>query len=65
VEGNETILTGSVVDQSPLHGILAKINDLGLSLVSVNKLPDNEGVNEKVSLVFRSRLLDYYIEMPV
>jgi len=39
VEGNETVLVGVVTDQSALHGILAKINDLGLSLISVNKLP--------------------------
>jgi len=35
VQGNETILEGTVLDQSALHGILAKINDLGLPLVSV------------------------------
>jgi len=39
VQGNETVLVGRVIDQAALHGILAKINDLGLSLISVNKLP--------------------------
>ena len=39
VEGDETVLAGMVPDQSALHGILAKINDLGLSLISVIKLP--------------------------
>ncbi len=48
-QGDETILIGVVCDQSALHGILAKINDLGLSLISVNKLPDHEGSDEKVS----------------
>ena len=38
LEGNETSLIGIVADQSALHGILAKINDLGLPLISVNKL---------------------------
>jgi hypothetical protein len=38
VQGDETLLVGVVLDQSALHGILAKINDLGLSLISVNKL---------------------------
>ena len=38
VQGNETVLEGVVPDQSALHGILAKINDLGLSLISVTKL---------------------------
>ncbi len=32
----ETLLTGSVVDQSALYGLVAKLRDLGLSLVSVN-----------------------------
>ncbi|HSB66336.1 MAG TPA: hypothetical protein VLD65_07140 [Anaerolineales bacterium] len=37
-QGDETILVGVVCDQSALHGILAKINDLGLSIISINKL---------------------------
>jgi len=32
----ETLLTGSVVDQSALYGLVAKLRDLGLPLVSVN-----------------------------
>ncbi len=42
VQGDETFLIGNVTDQSQLHGILAKINELGLSLISVNKLTDSE-----------------------
>jgi hypothetical protein len=34
-EDEETILTGSLADQSALYGMLAKMRDLGLSLVSV------------------------------
>jgi hypothetical protein len=33
--GDETLLTGSVVDQAALHGLLAKIRDLGLPLLLV------------------------------
>ena len=32
---NETLLTGPVADQIALHGLLAKIRDLGLTLLSV------------------------------
>jgi hypothetical protein len=32
----ETVLTGLVVDQSALYGLLAKLRDLGLPLLSVN-----------------------------
>ena len=35
-EDGTTLLRGSVVDQSALHGILKKIRDLGLPLLSVN-----------------------------
>ena len=31
-----TILTGPIRDQSELHGVLKKINNLGLTLISVN-----------------------------
>jgi hypothetical protein len=37
VQGDETALAGIVPDQSALHGILAKINDLGLSIISVKR----------------------------
>jgi len=37
----DTLLQGIVPDQAALHGILAKINDLGLPIVSVESLePD-------------------------
>jgi hypothetical protein len=35
-DGEETILTGLAYDQAELFGILLKIRDLGLKLVSVN-----------------------------
>ena len=35
---NETYLIGSVADQAALHGLLAKIRDLGLSLSSVRRV---------------------------
>jgi len=33
-----TTLTGSVIDQSALHGMLRRVGDLGMTLVSVNVL---------------------------
>ena len=37
-ENGETRLTGQVVDQAALHGLLRKVRDLGLPLISVNRL---------------------------
>lgn len=33
----ETLLTGLIQDQAALHGALAKIRDLGLSIISVRR----------------------------
>lgn len=35
----ETLLTGSVLDQAALHGVLARCRDLGLPLISINPIP--------------------------
>ena len=32
----ETILSGAIADQAALYGLLAKLRDLGLPLISVN-----------------------------
>lgn len=36
IRGGQTAITGPVVDQAQLHGILNRVGDLGLELVSVN-----------------------------
>ena len=42
-EGAETILTGPVADQAALHGLLIRIRDLNLTLLSVEQTdPDQE-----------------------
>ena len=37
-EGDQTILTGPVADQAALHGVLIRIRDLNLRLLSVECL---------------------------
>jgi hypothetical protein len=36
-EDGDTLLTGLVVDQAALYGLLKKVRDLGMPLVSVNR----------------------------
>lgn len=37
-ESGETLLTGPVADQAALHGLLRRIRDTGLTLVSVERV---------------------------
>lgn len=41
-ENGDTLLTGPVIDQSALHGLLKKVRDLGMTLVSVVPVQPNE-----------------------
>lgn len=38
LDDGDTLLTGSVIDQSALHGLLKKVRDLGMPLLSVNRV---------------------------
>jgi len=37
-QGDETVICGLLPDQSALHGLLTKVRDLGLCLISVRRL---------------------------
>jgi hypothetical protein len=41
-----TVLSGTLPDQSALHGILDKIRNLGLTVISVRRMPPGEGRTE-------------------
>ena len=38
VQGEETVISGLIADQPALHGLLTKVRDLGLCLISVRLL---------------------------
>lgn len=46
-QGGETILSGTITDQSALHGILDRVRDLGLSVISVRRIPPKESGVER------------------
>jgi hypothetical protein len=41
-EEEETVLSGEVLDQSELYGLIAKLRDLGLDLIYVKHSEDGE-----------------------
>lgn len=41
LEKGETLLSGPIVDQAALHGVLARIRDLNLTLISVEQIASN------------------------
>ena len=43
-ENGNTLLTGPVTDQAALHGLLKKVRDLGMPLVSVNPVTPDPAV---------------------
>ncbi len=48
--GGESSLTGTFADQAQLHGLLDRVRDLGIDLVSVNPLTDDpatESANDR------------------
>ena len=42
LDNGETLLTGPVVDQAALHGLLKKVRDVGMPLLSVNRVTSSE-----------------------
>jgi len=51
---DETTLVGQVADQPALHGLLAKIRDLGLTLIRVERICQvsaGEGGNEHIDFL--------------
>jgi len=47
-DDGDTLLTGPVADQAALHGLLKKVRDLGMPLVSVNRIEPGQAVASDV-----------------
>ncbi len=48
-DNGNTLLTGPVVDQAALHGLLKKVRDLGIPLVSVTPVETGQASTRDVS----------------
>ncbi len=50
LDNGETLLTGPVVDQAALHGLLKKVRDVGMPLISVLRVERDQASNIKESI---------------
>jgi len=46
----DTLFTGPVIDQAALHGLLKKVRDLGMPLLSVNCVDPGQAKTEEAKL---------------
>jgi hypothetical protein len=53
-ENGDTLLTGPVIDQAALHGILKKVRDLGMPLLSVNSVDADQPAMKDIDHVNES-----------
>ena len=47
LENGETLISGSIQDQAALHGMINRISSLGLTLISVNAVPEEDYKNNR------------------
>jgi len=47
-DNGDTLLTGTVIDQAALHGILKKVRDLAIPLLSVKSVDPNQTGNQNI-----------------
>jgi hypothetical protein len=51
-DNGDTLLTGRVVDQAVLYGLLRKVRDIGLPLISVNPVEPGEIDTQEIKIEY-------------
>ena len=59
VDNGDTLITGRVVDQAALHGLLRRVRDLGMPLISVTRI-DSGRLVAQASIEKRGRASDHH-----
>jgi hypothetical protein len=57
-ENGDTLLTGAVIDQATLYGLLRRVRDLGMPLISVIRLRPDEADASNVAEERSARCCD-------
>ncbi len=47
-DNGDTLLTGPIIDQAALYGLLKKVRDLGMPLLSVNRIESDQADSPEI-----------------
>jgi len=53
-DGSQTVISGEIADQAALHGLLNKVSDLGLTLISVYRSGPDLSTRARLAPVTRN-----------
>ena len=52
LDNGDTLLTGTVIDQAALYGLLRKVRDVGMPLLSVNRVKPGKAEASNVNAAY-------------
>lgn len=57
LDDGSSVLTGTIQDQAALYGVIARIRDMGMPLLAIERIGDGEGNNERGRPAARGHVL--------